>query len=268
MKQAEPACRTGGSPQGRRRAALFGAAGLMAVTLLACEGAEPFYRNGSLGGATGGSGAGMAIMAPLDAGTGGVEPSAPDAGDDGAPTVSAPDAPAAGPEIGCGTCALGVMYWCEGTSANTIRATFSLVNETPQSVPLRELTIRYWFTGAGGVSPWQFACDNGMLGVPPEANTVTGAVTGTFHPVLPPRPGADMYFEVGFGDDPDGGAPPELIPRQQSEFRTRVFRLDYSTITQTDDYSYTPKNTTYGPAPHITLYRNGMLIDGVEPQPR
>ncbi|HVR63866.1 MAG TPA: cellulose binding domain-containing protein [Polyangia bacterium] len=273
MRTAEPAASMGGSLKGRRRAALYGAAGILTAALVACQGADPYYRNarpGGTGGAGGGdpSGRGGASIDPLvDAGSeasGGQAAAADGGGAGGASETLVPadaDPDASGAEIGCGTCALGVLYWCEGTSANTIRATFSLVNETPQAIPLDEITIRYWFTGSGS-PPWDFACDNGMLGMVPDNMDVTADVTGTFHSVSPPRPGADMYFEVGFA-----AAAGDLLSRQDGLFRTRVFRHDYSTITQSDDYSYTPANTTFGPAPHVTLYRNGMLIDGVEPQP-
>jgi len=166
-------------------------------------------------------------------------------------------------EIGCGSCSLGVLYQCEGTTANTIRATFSLVNDTAAPIPLREVTIRYWFTGTGGTSPWQFACDNGMLGQPPNTFDVTNSVANTFKPVIPPRPGADSYFEVGFG-----AAAGNLLPGQYSLIRTRVFRLDYSTINQADDYSFNNKIFPFGPWPHVTLYRNGTLIQGTEPPAR
>ena len=268
MNTADPACSTGGSPEGRRRAALYGAAGMLAAAVVACQGADPYYRNahlGGTGGAAGGSGGGSSIDPLFDAGgeLGGGQSLIADGGaGDGAEALLLDAADPDGPseEVGCGICALGLQYWCEGTSANTIRATFSLINDTPLPVPLLEVTIRYWFTGAGG-SPWDFACDNGMLALMQDNLDVTGAVVGTFHSVSPPRPGADMYFQVGFTD-----AAGLLLPGQQNLFRTRVFRADYSTITQSDDYSYTPANTTFGPAPHVTLYRNGMLIDGVEPQ--
>ncbi|MEA2695913.1 MAG: endoglucanase [Myxococcales bacterium] len=260
----------------------LGAAAIV-LALVGCEGAEPFYRHALVGGGSG------AAAGTNDAGEGGAG-AAGGVGDAGDNDVSVGfDLPAAGEtaadvvehpligggddgggdagdaadgEIGCGSCALGVLYQCEGTTANTIRATFSLVNETAAPIPLREVTIRYWFTGAGGTSPWQFACDNGMLGVAPDNVEVTGSVTNVFKPVTPARPGADRYFEVGF----TVGAG-SLLPRQLSLFRTRVYRQDYSTINQADDYSFNNKIATFGPWSRVTLYRNGTLIQGDEPLP-
>jgi mannan endo-1,4-beta-mannosidase len=123
------------------------------------------------------------------------------------------------------------------------------------------VTIRYWFTGRNGSVPWDFACDNGMLGIAPDNTDVTADVTNVFRTVVPARPGADMFFEVGFT-----AAAGDLKPGQQSLFRTRVFRDDYSTINQNDDYSFGPQNMpTFMPWTHVTLYRNGMLIEGSEP---
>jgi hypothetical protein len=257
----------------------LGAATIVLV-LLGCEGAEPFYRHALAGGGSGaaagsdagegGTGAtsGAGDASDNDVAVGFDLPAAGDTAGDAFehPLIGGDDGggddagDAADGEIGCGSCALGVLYQCEGTTANTIRATFSLVNETATPIPLREVTIRYWFTGAGGTSPWQFACDNGMLGVVPDNLDVTAFVTNVFKPVTPARPGADRYFEVGFA-----AAAGSLLPGQLSLFRTRVFRQDYSTINQADDYSFNNKITTFGPWPRVTLYRNGTLIQGVEP---
>jgi hypothetical protein len=241
--------------------------------LVGCQGPDAYYRYTRP--TTGSGGAVVTLDAGSDASFGGGDGSMELPGDqeaiDGADGVEASlPAQDAGVEIdgeaGCGLCALDVLYWCEGTSANTIRATFSLVNDTEAAIPLREVTIRYWFTG--GAAPWELACDLGIVGAPaplplPQPREVTNAVTSVFRQVKPPRPGADLYFEVDFT-----AAAGDLKPRQYNLFRTRVYRKDFSNITQTDDYSYDARNTTFGPSPHITLYRNGQLLSGVEPPMR
>lgn len=252
---------------------------LMLATLLGCQGADPFYRRANLGGGSGGQAGDAAHGRAPEASDGGLDRAGTDrmlfqAVNDAAGTVDAKmdgsanagddasdgDASADGSEANCGPCALGVLYMCEGTAANTIRATFKLVNDTGVPIHLHEVAIRYWFTAGAGGSPWVFACDNGMLGIVTGSGDITASVTGVFKPVSPARPGADTYFEVGFAD----GAG-DLLPGQASLFRTRVFRQDYTTIAQTDDYSFNARNTSFAPSPHITLYRNGALIEGVEP---
>ncbi len=257
-----------------RQAALF----VVLACLVGCEDADPFYRNASLGGGSGGAGAvdGRGDMTPSDGMGGdpssdatiktdalpadgaGDRPADQGTGDAGVPAVDGSDGP---PEVGCVTCKMDVLYWCEGTAANTIRATFELVNDTGAPVPLHQYTIRYWFTKGGGSSPWEFACDNGSLLAVPENIIVTEWVTNRFGSIAPTRPGADMYFEVGFSIEAG-----DLLPHQKNVFRTRVYRADYSTIIQTDDYSFNAMNV--GPPSawsHITLYRNGVLIAGTEP---
>jgi hypothetical protein len=251
------------------------------VALAGCQGADAYHRQVRQAPGSGG--------AKVDLGEGGdslfegndgsIDISGPQAGFDGPDLVDAslpapPDGSDGGSdggrdgggETGCGLCALDVLYWCEGTSANTIRATFSLVNDTEVAVPLSELTIRYWFTDGSEPSPWEFACDVGTVGVTglqPPPSDVTREVTGVFRKVSPSRPGADMYFEVGFL-----AAAGDLLPGQSSLFRTRVYRVNYRNITQADDYSFDSKNTAFAPSRHITLYRNGQLLSGVEPPAR
>jgi hypothetical protein len=251
----------------RAQAALI--VGVALAGLVGCQGAEAYYRYAKQPSGSGGApGALDADNPSFKANDGSIDVPGNQDAIDGADVAEAslPAQDAAREvdgEVGCGLCALDVMYWCEGTAANTIRATFSLVNDTEGAIPLREVTIRYWFTGGPGASPWEFACDVGTVGVqapPPPRTDVTAAVTNVFRMVRPARPGADMYFEVGFT-----AAAGDLPPGYYSLFRTRVYRMDYSNIAQTDDYSYNAKNITFGPSPHITLYRNGQLLSGVEP---
>ncbi|HEX3694352.1 MAG TPA: cellulose binding domain-containing protein [Polyangia bacterium] len=261
-----------------RRAILVVLPALAAIVSAGCQAADPYYRLATAPGGGAGPGGDAGPGSESDAGGNGVDrrpdnivtkvDAADEGSDAGEPNDTKFLADAAGSDGddagGCGDCALTVLYWCEGTEANTIRATFSLVNDTGTNVSLSEVTVRYWFTGGPAGAPWDFACDNGMLGVTPDNVDVTVDVTNVFRRVTPSRPGADMFFEVGFT-----AAAGDLMPGQQSLFRTRVFRDDYSTINQNDDYSFGPQNMPrFKPWSHVTLYRNGTLIDGVEPPAR
>jgi len=155
-----------------------------------------------------------------------------------------------------GPTTLRLQYRAADTNAgdNQIKPHFNIINPGTSLVPLSELKIRYWFTreGTAGQSFW---CDWAM---------VTGScsnVTGTFVQVNPARTGADFYLEVGFnpaaGSIPAGG--------QSGEIQTRISKSDWSNYTETGDYSFDPTKTAFADWTHVTLYRNGVLVWGVEP---
>ena len=148
---------------------------------------------------------------------------------------------------------LAVQYRCTNKDPhqNQIGAHFQIVNRGRQDVPLRELTIRYWFVEADG-KLLKFWCDYAKLGA---AN-----VTGTFYRLKKPVTGADTYLELKFSDAagvvPAGG--------DSGEIQTRSARDDWSAFDQSHDYSFDPAKTAFTDSPRIALYRRGRLVWGVE----
>lgn len=50
------------------------------------------------------------------------------------------------------------------------------------------------------------------------------------------------------------------------QIRSRIYKQTYTRFNQSDDYSYS-LSRVYAPNDHLTVYRNGVLIGGVEPAP-
>jgi cellulose 1,4-beta-cellobiosidase len=151
---------------------------------------------------------------------------------------------------------LRLQYRAADTTAgdNQIKPHFNIINQSSSAVPLSELKIRYWYTreGTAGQNFW---CDY---------SAITGScsnVTGTFAQVSPARAGADFYLEVGFsaaaGSIAAGG--------QSGEIQARFAKADWSNYNETGDYSFDPTKTSFTDWDHVTLYRNGTLVWGVEP---
>jgi hypothetical protein len=148
---------------------------------------------------------------------------------------------------------LRVQYRAADTNAgdNQIKPHFNIVNAGTSPVPLSELKIRYWFTREGTQNQ-SFWCDWAAI------NGACSNVSGTFVQV---GSGADFYLEVSFaaaaGSIAAGG--------QSGEIQTRISKSDWSNYTETGDYSFDPTKTSFADWTRVTLYRNGVLIWGVEP---
>jgi hypothetical protein len=83
----------------------------------------------------------------------------------------------------------------------------------------------------------------------------------SFVPIDPPRPLADYYFSVKFSADA-GSVPLGGAQRFELAFNKESFDLH----DQSDDYSYDASKTNYSVHDEVCLYRNGVLIWGIEPE--
>jgi mannan endo-1,4-beta-mannosidase len=155
-----------------------------------------------------------------------------------------------------GPTTLRLQYRAADTNAgdNQIKPHFNIVNPGTSAVPLSELKIRYWFTREGTASQ-NFWCD--WAAIPGSCSSLSG----TFVQVSPARSGADFYLEVGFnaaaGSIPAGG--------QSGEIQARFAKSDWSNYTESGDYSFDPTKTSFADWDYVTLYRNGVLVWGIEP---
>ncbi len=154
---------------------------------------------------------------------------------------------------------LKAQYMTANTGATTgqITAHIKIVNTGVgmQTVPMSELKARYWFTTDTAIAD-QYGCLYAGSTTPGCANVVANIIT-----VSPARPNADRYLELGF----TAGAGSILPYASSSGIENRLNKSDWSSYTQTNDYSFDGTKTAYADWNKVTIYRNGMLVWGVEP---
>ena len=136
---------------------------------------------------------------------------------------------------------------------NQIRPGLSLVNRGTSAVTLSTVTIRYWFTGDAGATSYSLWCDYALVGC---ANITEQVVA-----VSPARTGADRYLQVGF----TAGAGSLAAGASLGDAQLRLNKTDWSAFTQSNDYSWSGTQTSYGDYPKVTVYLNGTLVWGTEP---
>jgi len=137
-------------------------------------------------------------------------------------------------------------------SNSDIKPFLNLVNNGTTDIPLSELTVRYWYT-IDTDQPQSYACDWAVVNC---AN-----ITHQFVPLTNPRNGADHYLELGF----TSGAGVLSAGGSSGDIQSRITKTDFSSYDETDDYSFDPTKTSFTDWTQVTLYRNGVLIWGTEP---
>ena len=134
---------------------------------------------------------------------------------------------------------------------NAIRPNLQLLNNGSTAIPYSELTMRYWLT-VENFATLTTSVNWAELG--------TSLVQAHYVPLAAPRQGAFGYVEYSFL--PGAG---DLMPGTGSGLILSSFNKNtWTNFDETDDYSYAP-NSTYLPTTRITVYRNGTLIQGMEP---
>jgi hypothetical protein len=165
----------------------------------------------------------------------------PTQGPTAVPTAEPGPSPTPGYSIG-----LKVYYRCaiNAIDTNQIKPHLQIISESSENHPLSELTMKYYYT-KDGTENEDFNVEWAVIG--------NDNVTGTFY---------DGYLEVGFtagaGEIGVGGSTGDI----QIEFN----KVNWSNYDQSNDYSFDPsKNEVSSEWDHVTLYQNGSLIWGVEP---
>lgn len=147
---------------------------------------------------------------------------------------------------------------------------FVALTNAGTDIPLKQLTIRYYFTGEV-TGDWQAEC----IWVPKQGggSLCDSGVSLKIFSLDPPRPQADHYLEVSFADVSSDTL--SSIPSPVFEARSRFWRVGLPMMNQANDYSFVPTTSevmvvegrTYSATSKITVYRDGALVWGEEPCP-
>jgi uncharacterized protein YjdB len=134
---------------------------------------------------------------------------------------------------------------------NNIKPFLTISNESGLAIPYSELTARYWITAENyaGINNW---IDYAEMG--------NNKVSMNYVALEKPRQGALGYVEYQFNASAghlNAGANSGVI-------QSRFANVNWENLSETDDYSYR-NSASYASNDHITLYRNGKLWWGVEP---
>lgn len=150
---------------------------------------------------------------------------------------------------------LTVQYRAADTNAtnNAIMPHFQITNSGASSIPLSGLKLRYYFTKDSnqGLSYWT---DYAQVG--------SSNVTGSFVTMSSPASTADTYLEISF----TAGAGSIAAGGQTGPVQARFSKNDWSNFDESNDYSYDPIKTAFADWSRVTLYQDGTLVWGLEPQ--
>jgi hypothetical protein len=123
------------------------------------------------------------------------------------------------------------------------------------AAPLSSISVRYWFTNETPTDPLKFECDFAQSGC--------SNITSRFVTLTAPLAKANMYLELGFT-----AAAGSVAPGQNSgEIQTRIHHVNFSNFQTTESYSFiSDPSFVYKPSSTVTVYFNGVLVWGQEPQ--
>jgi len=176
------------------------------------------------------------------------------------PTPSPTPTPTPSPSPSPTPATLKLQYYpdpaARGKFVDTVLPDFNIVNAGVTPVPLSELKIRYYFTqDTQQPQDMYFYCD--FTELPLGCSSITGFAERLSTPLAPK---ADSYLEVGF----TGGILP--AGSQTWDILVDFTREDEGNFNQYNDYSFQDREPTFRNWKKVTLYRNGVLVWGVEPE--
>lgn len=177
--------------------------------------------------------------------------------------------------VDAGPPAIGVIVaqseTTDNATDNNLVVHVRLENRSTRTIPVSVLTIRYWYTvDAAPPATTDYQVTELNYADISRLDSATH-VKFSFAKMATPQTGADHYIEIGF-DGPYQLAPEPNPPAHdpngvgstnQIEFRTHW--NDWKNYNEANDYSYDPTKTSYADANKVTVYQNGVLIWGTEP---
>ncbi len=149
---------------------------------------------------------------------------------------------------------LEVQYKANETApkSNNISFALQLVDRDGQQLDLSHLEIRYWFSHGSRPSQPVVEMDFAALG---NQKVKTEIVPAN-------QAGQDHYLKITFS-----GPGSVLEPYGSTgDILLRIHASDWSEYDQTNDYSFSPDATGYRSSDRITVYEDGKLVWGREPQ--
>ncbi|MFP4975335.1 cellulose binding domain-containing protein [Paenibacillus sp. CN-4] len=171
------------------------------------------------------------------------------------PTVQPTPAPSAGPSPnpGMGAFKIQVFNSTRSAATNSINPRFRIVNTGTQTIDLEDVSFRYYYSADGEIRQQWFV---------DWSQVPSSLIKGQFVKRDAASPDADHALEVGFL--PGAGM---LEPGRSVEVQVRFSKENWSSYTQTNDYSFDAAPETYSDRSRVTGYLAGELQWGIEPQP-
>ena len=144
--------------------------------------------------------------------------------------------------------------------ADSIQAEITINNAGPETVPLSELTVRYFFTdevGAGGPTVnISYGNRNGPSGYMALESLITKRIAPAPNPVATANTMVELGFAAGAGS---------LARNDKAVFLMRYNGMFYPMLNQMNDYSFDGTKTAASPWEKIVILRNGNVIWGTPP---
>jgi hypothetical protein len=164
------------------------------------------------------------------------------------PHPAATAAPTATPAPLSATGPVKVQYKCLETATSPTAGRFgiNIVNGSSSPIALSDLVVRYWYTREGPIGWESITCDW-------AASITASSITANFYNIY-----HYMDIHMGTGTIAAGG--------NSGEMQLRWNYGDFSAMDQSNDYSFSPAIITMTDYMKITLYQNGTLIWGTEPE--
>jgi hypothetical protein len=139
---------------------------------------------------------------------------------------------------------------------NLIQPKLRVVNGGASSMPLAQITLRYWYTDETAPSAQAFQLYSAQNETT-WASIPAGRITSRF--VRTSRPLADTYLEIGFTSNAG-----TLFAAGAVGLDFNVHAQNWGRYEERNDYSY-PSSSARIDWNRVTIYRNGILVWGKEP---